>query len=118
MIRLITCVKKRDDVSPEQFRRYWRDPRFSDLVERMQALFGAKRSAMNVTLDVEANVRLQELRGTREPYDGVLEYWWDHAGAVLETAETAEAKALMEEMKAYQQQFIDFGASTAFFTDA
>lgn len=118
MVRFINCLKKRNDVSPEQFRKYWNDPRFAELMLRMQTLFKAKRATRNLTLQVQANVVVREERGSREPYDGVIEYWWDQARDLLDIADTPEARALREEMKAYQQQFVDFKASTGFFTEA
>ncbi len=117
MIRYLNCMKRRQDVSLDQFRKYWNDPRFTDLLARMQAMFGAKRATRNLTLSVEANVVVREMRGTREPYDGVLEYWWDEARALLDIVDTPEAQKLIDEMRAYQSQFVDFSASTAFFTE-
>jgi hypothetical protein len=119
MIRFINCLKRRQDVSAEQFRKHWTDPKFTDLVNRMQAMFKAKRAARNLTLDVQANMLVRQRRGGgREPYDGVIEYWWDRASDLLEIAESAEAGALFEEMKTFQQRFVDFEASTGFFTEA
>ena len=45
MIRLITCLKRRDDVSPEEFRRHWQDAAFDELIGRIVALTGAERCA-------------------------------------------------------------------------
>ncbi len=92
MIRLINCMKRRDDVSAEQFRNYWNDPRFTELIDRMQAMFGVKQAKKSLTLSVQANVRIRDLRGTREPYDGVLEYWWEEASALMDIADTPEGQ--------------------------
>ena len=118
MIRFVNCMKRRADLSPEEFRRYWNDPAFTALIERVEELTGAVRSARNATLVVDANLAVQEMRGSREPYDGVLEYWWHSVGHLMERLGTPEGQAVREEMDAYQRQFVDFAGSTAFFTEA
>lgn len=117
MIRFINCMKRRPELTADQFRRYWNDPQFLALIERVAALTGATRYARNATLTVEANLLVQQTRGTRDPYDGVLEYWWDSAAHLIERANSPEGQALTQEMLAYQKQFVDLGASTAFFTE-
>lgn len=118
MIRFVNCIKRKADTTPEEFRRFWNDSAFLALIERIADLTRAKRHARNATLVVDANLTVREMRGSREPYDGVLEYWWDSAAHLIELLETSEWKAVQEEMDAYQRQFVDFAGSTAFFTDA
>jgi EthD domain len=118
MIRLITCLKRRDDVSPEEFRRYWQDAAFDELIADIVKLSGAERCAKNLTLGVEANTLLMQERGLAEPFDGIIEYWW-HDAANFEALYSSEArKALMQEMQDYQGRFADLAASTSFFTES
>jgi hypothetical protein len=111
-------MRRRPDVTADQFRQYWNDPQFIALIERTVALTGALRYSKNATLHVQANVTVQELRGTGDPYDGVLEYWWDNAAELIARTQSAEGRALTAEMLAYQRQFVDLTRSTAFFTEA
>lgn len=118
MIRFINCMKRKSGLTPEQFRQYWNDPRFTALIERVAALTGATRYAKNATLIVAANTLVKEMRGTRDPYDGVLEYWWDNAAHLIERIESPEGQALTEEILVFQRQFVDLAASTAFFVES
>jgi hypothetical protein len=118
MIRLITCLKRRDDISPEEFRRYWMDAAFDELIGRIVALTGAERYAKNLTLSVEANVLLMQERGLGEPFDGIIEFWWHDAAHFDELYNSEERKALMLDMQAYQTQFADLAASASFFTES
>ena len=118
MIRYIFCVRKRADRSDEEFRRYWRNPRFDALIQRVVEDSGARRFSKTLTLRVEANLEMMRTRGTAEPFDAVLEYWWDKAANLMELIDTAEGKRLLEEMRAYQAEFIDPAASRIFFTEA
>ena len=118
MIRLITCLKRRDDVSAEDFRRHWQEAAFDDLIARIVALTGAERCAKNLTLSVAANTLLMQERGLAEPFDGIIEYWWHDAANFDELYNSEQRKALMQEMQDYQGQFVDLAASAAFFTES
>jgi hypothetical protein len=118
MIRLITCLKRRDDVSAEDFRRHWQEAAFDDLIARIVALTGAERCAKNLTLSVAANTLLMQERGLAEPFDGIIEYWWHDAANFDELYNSEERKALMQEMQDYQGRFVDPAASAAFFTES
>jgi hypothetical protein len=110
-------MKRKPGLTPEQFRQNWNDPRFDALILRVAVFTGAARHAKNATLIVAANALVSEARGTRDPYDGVLEYWWDNAASLIEHTESTEGRALTEEMLAFQRQFVDLAASTAFFVE-
>lgn len=118
MIRLINCVKRRPDITVEQFRKYWNSNEFEILIKQVVAVSGAKRYRKSATLIVEANVLLQQRRGTGEPFDGVLEYWWDRAAHLDALLESPETGGLMQQMLDYQKQFIDMPHTSAFFTEA
>ena len=118
MIRYINCVKRRPDISIEQFRQYWNSNEFADLINQVVALSGAKRFSKSATLVVEANTLLQQQRGSADPFDGVLEYWWDKAAHLDTLFDKPEVTDLMQRMLDYQRQFIDFSHSSIFFTEA
>jgi hypothetical protein len=108
---------RREDVSPEEFRRYWESDEFSGYIERIAALYGVKRFAKNLTLRVGLNQTVMDELGTGSPFDGTVEYWWDSAGDVADINRSEAAVALKEEISAYQLQFTDRAQSRAFFTE-
>ena len=118
MIRLISCLKRRDDVTAAEFRRYWTDAAFDELITRIVALTGAERCAKNLTLGVKANDLLMQERSLAEPFDGIIEFWWHDAAHFDELFNNEERKALMQEMRAYQRQFTDLSNSVSFFTES
>ena len=117
MIRYLNCFRKKQDLSDEEFRHYWNSEEFHKLVEKVAGLYAAESYAKNLALKVQATYELIEARGIGEPYDAVLEYWWNDARDLQEKYESPEARSLFEEMKNYQAQFIDLSRSTAFFTE-
>ncbi len=118
MIRFINCIKKRDDISIEDFRIYWHSQEFENLLQRVIDITKANHFAKNLTLDVDANVMIQEDRGGGEPFDGIIEYWWDKGSELMNLYNTDEAKQVRQQMIEYQRQFIDLAASSAFFTES
>ena len=117
MIRFIHCVKRRSDLTPEAFRRYWNGGEFSDLLEHLGRLTGARKVERNLTLIIDMNTELMRERGSKEPFDGILEVWFDNARVFDEELEGSELNRLLEQMETYQEQFIDFSESMRFFTE-
>ncbi len=117
MIRLIHCVRKRDDLSLEEFRQYWDSGEFAQSIESMARLVGALGFAINATLAVGANQMLMEMRSLGDQFDGVIEYWWDSAAHVTDVTQGDEFSKLRAENEAYQSQFIAMDQSVLFFTE-
>ncbi len=118
MIRFINCIRKQSHISSEQFREYWNDPKFDAIIDRVVEYTGATGHAKNLTLMVEANVLLRERRAFAEPFDGVLEYWWDDAARLNAVLNSPQCDVLMQAMLDFQRQFVDLEKSCAFFTEA
>jgi len=47
MIRLVTCIKRKEGISPKKFREYWNDPQFDILFERLFTLSSHSGSYAN-----------------------------------------------------------------------
>lgn len=117
MIRYINCFRKKSGVSAEEFREYWNSAEYSELIEKIAAFYQAARYAKNLTLKVEMGQKLISDRGMSEPYDGIIEYYWDNAQQLSALYESPEAQALAGQISKYQGEFIDLALSTAFFTE-
>lgn len=117
MIRYINCIRKRADISIEEFREYWCGAEYRELLDRVAGYYQATRYSRNLTLRVEMGDRLISDRGMDEPYDGTLEFYWESARQLATLYDSEEAKALAEQLNKYQGEFIDIARSTAFFTE-
>jgi len=118
MIRFVHCVKRRRDITHEDFRRYWSSQKFTDMLAELGTITGAVRIRKNLTLLIDMNLELMRERGSDEPYDGILEAWWDNARVFMDDHPNAEKmKIFLQQMEVYQQQFIDFSQSRRFFTE-
>jgi hypothetical protein len=117
MIRYIHCIKRRDDISIEAFRRFWSGAEFNGLLERMLAHFLTAEVRRNLTLDIDLNKTMADERGAGSPFDAVLEIIWESGDGLLDVAADPEYQRLNEEMERLQAPFVDFRESRRFFTE-
>ena len=117
MIRFVHCIKRHPDLSVADFRKYWKSSEFTNLLEKIADIRSAKRVARNLTLLIEMNIRLMQDRGSAEPFDAILEIWWENAQEFSDKLESAEFQQAFQEMEAFQRRFVDFTTSRRFFTE-
>ena len=115
MIKLVYCLRRRADVSPEGFYRYWLNthaPKVKNVAEALRA----HRYIQSHTCEPELNQAFVASRGLAPAYDGITEVWWDSAAdlkAAMATPLGAEAMAMLQED---ESRFIDFSQSRVFMT--
>jgi uncharacterized protein (TIGR02118 family) len=115
MVKLVYCLRRRADVSPEEFYRYWLDVH-GPKVKRVAEVLRARRYVQSHTCAPEMNQMLVASRGLAPAYDGVTEVWWDSledAQAGMTTPAGAEAAAMLLKDESH---FIDFSQSRVFMT--
>ena len=116
MIKLVYCLRRREDVPTDDFYRYWLDEH-APKVRGVAASIGAIRYVQSHTCAPEMNRLLQESRGLADPYDGITEVWWDSEEAMAAAIATAEGAAAMQMLLDDESTFIDFSRSTVFMTE-
>jgi uncharacterized protein (TIGR02118 family) len=116
MIKLVYCVRRRGDVTPEKFHAYWLETH-GPLVRSFAAAIRARRYVQSHTLDTDWNRVLAESRGLAPAYDGITEVWWSSLADLEAGLATPEGRtaglALLED----ERRFIDFSRSTIFLTE-
>jgi uncharacterized protein (TIGR02118 family) len=115
MIKLVYCLRRRADVAPEEFYRYWLDthgPKVKDAAEALRAV----RYVQSHTCEAAVNQAFVASRGLAPAYDGITEVWWnsiEDVKAAMASPAGAEAMALLAKD---ESQFIDFSQSRVFMT--
>ena len=115
MIKLVYCLRRRADITPEEFYRYWLDthgPKVKNAAEAMRAL----RYVQSHTCEAELNQAFVALRGLAPAYDGITEVWWNSVEdlkAAMADPVAAKAMALLQDD---ESKFIDFSQSRVFMT--
>jgi uncharacterized protein (TIGR02118 family) len=118
MIKLVLVIRRREDHSPEEFHRYWRDEHGPLAGELLESL-GARRYVQTHTLefDTDLNAALAVARGTSEAYDGLAEVWWDSLDALLEASSSEEGQRVNATLMEDEARFIDLERSSLFLTE-
>ena len=116
-IKMVACVRKRADLTFEEFSRYWREDHKALVLQHLPSL-RARRYAQNHLVEPEFAMMLAAGRGMEtDLFDGVLELWWDSLEEVVAafgTSECLEASAILAEDEA---RFIDLSASKVFLVE-
>ena len=116
MIKLVYCISRRDDLSEEEFHRYWLE-QHGPLVKSFADAIGAARYVQSHTVMPEVNQMLREGRGLEAPYDGVTELWWASQADMDQGLNTPEGREAGSRLLEDEQNFIDFSRSRLFLTE-
>ena len=76
MIKLVYCLRRKGNISQEEFHRYWREehaPLVTSVAEHSRCI----KYVQSHTLDSSLNEIFLESRGLAAPYDGITECWWE-----------------------------------------
>lgn len=113
MLKFVQCIKGQADIELYEFRQYWSEyrTRFDDFFKS----HGTTRVDFSTALAVEDNLRVVVDRGTRQPYDGMVEVYFENAGVLRRLLEDPGFQDGLSQIQAFQDEFIDFEQSTFFF---
>lgn len=115
MITIHYALRRRADMSLDDFSAYWRGPH-ADLVKSLAPRLGIVRYIQNHAVLPEVATAMQAMRGTAAPFDGVAAISFasadDLARANVDPA-AADAQRLLAEDEA---KFIDITSSSILFT--
>ena len=116
MIKLVYCLRKRDDVDHASFSRYWLEEH-RPLVKSVAGAIGASRYVQSHTILPELNETMVVSRGLQPPYDGVTEVWWETMSALERGMSSPEGVAAQTQLIEDEARFIDFSQSRVFMTE-
>ena len=113
MIKLTFCLRRRPDLSREEFQRYWLETH-APLVKARAEAIGVRRYVQCHTADLPGLHAAFQARngGSPEPYDGVAELWFDSIEAMTGGVPDADAAAAAAaELLEDERNFIDLPSS-------
>lgn len=106
MIKMVYCLRRRPELSREEFQRYWRETH-APLVQKYAQALNLRRYVQVHTSEHPVNDALRESRGAMEPYDGVAELWWDSADSMATAMASAEGRKAGQALLEDEKRFID-----------
>ena len=114
MIRLVYAIRRQPHLSLTEFHRYWHDVHGPLMVKNAEAL-AANRYIQVHTVEDPSNKSARDARKMLEPYDGVVEIWWDDQEAAVSASNSPEGQAANRELIEDEKNFIDFSRSSLWF---
>jgi uncharacterized protein (TIGR02118 family) len=111
VIKLVFSLRRRPDMTREEFQAYWRD-RHAPLVSRHAEVLGIRRYVQTHATASEAAAAQSAARGS-EPdfYDGQAELWWDSLQDVVAAVSTPAGQRAALELLDDERRFIDLERS-------
>lgn len=112
VIKLTFCLRRRQDLTPEEFRRYWRNEH-GPLVRDRAPVLGIRKYQQVHTLDEPSLHAALQARngGAPEPFDGIAEVWVDDVETFRGGTGTPEARKAAAELLEDEARFIDLARS-------
>jgi uncharacterized protein (TIGR02118 family) len=114
MIKFIYCVRRRADLTPEAFRKYWLE-NHGPLVKQCAQAMRAVRYVQSHTMETPLNALARQARGTLEPYDGLTELWWNNIEDLVQAWQTPEGKQANQILAEDEARFCDLSRCSVFF---
>jgi len=111
VIKLTFCLRRRPELSLQEFQRYWLE-NHGPLVRRHAATLKIKRYVQLHTLDHPSNGVLRGSREAGEAYDGVAELWWDSPDDLSAATATEKGRVAAQELLEDERRFIDLKRSS------
>ena len=116
MIKLVFNIRRRSDIEPSEFYRYWKDEH-GPLVRSVADAIGVVRYVQSHTIDTPINDLLRASRDTEPRFDGVAELWWASMDSFVAGSSSSEGQAAAARLLEDEARFIDLPATSIFLTE-
>jgi len=115
MIKIVYCITRKPHLTRQQFQDYWLAHHGALVWERARSI-GMIKYAQSHTIDTQLGAACAAVRGGAEPYDGVMEGWWESDEAAMAAFGSDGGRATMEVLFADEATFMDFDRCRIFTT--
>ncbi|MFW2386976.1 MAG: EthD domain-containing protein [Polyangiales bacterium] len=113
MIKFVQCVRRKPGMSRQEFAEHW--AAYAQTARSIAAASDGLRCTTTTPLPVEQNVEIMKQRGTKAPYDGLLEIWWVRENDVVAFMDSGAGDKLIDELRRAQEAFMDLPNCSFFF---
>jgi uncharacterized protein (TIGR02118 family) len=107
MLKLVFSLRRRPEMTREEFQAYWRD-QHAPLVSRHAEALRIRRYVQTHARPSELATAQSAARGSEpDHYDGQAELWWDSLEDILAAVSTPEGQQAAVELLEDERRFID-----------
>lgn len=114
MVKLVQCIRRRQDRTIDEFRDFCEG--YGRKLRDVAVALNAVQVSLSIRLEVELNEQLRQSRDTLEPFDAVAEVSWPHGYKLAEKATHEAIAASIDALRQFQEEFVDPQHSSFFFT--
>jgi uncharacterized protein (TIGR02118 family) len=110
MIKVMVGLRRRPELTREQFQQYWYDEHPDAAGADMAGIeaMGALRYVQMHALDEEYNARLAKARGGEDDFDGFAELWFDSLEDFEQAAGSEGGRAATRAFLEDEKNFVDW----------
>ncbi|HEX3782080.1 MAG TPA: EthD domain-containing protein [Pseudonocardiaceae bacterium] len=117
MIKITYALRRRPELSAEEFHRYWRTEHAA-LVRQHASAMGLRRYVQSHTIETPVDEPLRAARSPEpEPYDGVAELYFDSVESLVASLSSTEVQAIGAALVDDEQRFVDVARSPIWITE-
>jgi hypothetical protein len=113
MIKFVQCVRRKPGLSKREFAEHFTE--YGKQIRTISDASNGKRCVLSRSLAVEQNLEIIQERGTKAPYDGMVEVWWNHGNDVVAFLDSGSGDKVLDELRKSQEVFMDLPNCTFFF---
>lgn len=113
MIKFVQCVRRKRGMSKQEFSEGWAP--YGQQVRAIASESNAKHCMLSTSLVVERNLEIMQDRGTKAPYDGMVEIWWERGNDISSYLDSGSGDKLLDELRQMQEALMDLPNCTFFF---
>jgi uncharacterized protein (TIGR02118 family) len=116
MIKIVFCLRRRADLSRDEFQTYWRSIH-APLVQSHAHALGIRRYVQVHSIDDAISIAVAGPRQSPEPFDGVAELWLDSLDALIAAGSSDAGRAAAAALLEDERRFIDLARSPLFLAE-
>ena len=116
MIKFVFCLRRRPDLSRAEFQDYWLN-KHGPLATGFKKALGLHKYIQLHTISTPFDDGLRASRGGPEPFDGMVEAWWESLEVLRHTVEDPAAQAAWAALMEDEKRFIDLENSPLWFAE-
>jgi len=116
MIKIVFCLRRRAELSRDEFQIYWRSTH-APLVRSHAEALGIRRYVQVHAIDDAISTAVAGPRHSPEPYDGVAELWLDSLDALMSAGRSDAGRAAASALLEDERRFIDLERSPLFLAE-
>ncbi|MEW6553223.1 MAG: EthD domain-containing protein [Actinomycetota bacterium] len=107
MTKPVYCVRKRSDLTDEEFHDYWLN-QHGPLVVRLAPVMQLKRYVQSHTMTLDLHEIVKATRALKDHYDGLAELWREDIDTFIGAYSSPEGMDADAALREDEAKFIDF----------